>query len=794
MLASALVFMIAARADDVPSIVGRSDISIGQPNIQPTQAMPLGNGRLGAAVWAADGLTLQLNRIDTLPYRRSPGRISIPTLRALIADRAFHGRVDLYNGVIEEHGGGIDMRLFIDSERDRVVIDLAGLPTDAEQRVRLALWEPRKPIASADNDRAWLAETWRDDELPGASGRTFGSLAAISATGRDVHAHIVDTRTVELSARPDTQGKLRIVIAAPSYNGNTSAAVLSRETLEAPIRQNANANAWHDFWHRAHLITAESADGIARYAETLRTLYLYAAFAYNGGTIPGSQAGGADLFSAAGDEHSWDPAAFWVWNLRTQVAAHLAAGVPELNEPFFALYRDNLAAIQRWTHDHMDGRAGICVPETMRFNGVGIEYENDHLRPLPIITHSCDVHWSSTSNARTLTTGAEIGLWVWRTYRQTGDRAFLERNYPLMAEAARFLRAYQSPDANGLLHTSPSNAHETQHDVTDPATDIAAIRTLYPTVIRAARELHRDADFAHELEIALTKTPELPQMSSPARGDVPAGTVFAASYDTTAPYRNAENIGLEAVWPYELIGPASPLFNIARRTYALRPFRYLAGWSNDPVQAARLGLGADVSDALYNLIQYYQIYPNGFGDLGFGIPDFSFEQAGVTALTLSETLVQEQGDIVYVGAAIPPHWNESGSVAIAARGSIDVDAVDGKLARFTVHSGDRTAMHFVTPWADKTLRVTRDGKPPISVTGGDFALTFDKSSTYHVEPIDALQSAMFATSSEATVKQLDRAAIGLGPPCCAPPAQYDVHDDIVYGQRAPSPTASAPHN
>ncbi len=516
---SAILFGAAAHADDVPSIVARSDILIGQPNIQPTQAMPLGNGRLGAAVWAADGFTLQLNRIDTLPYRRSPGRVSIPTLRAMTADRTFHGRVDLYNGVIEEHGGGIDLRIFIDSERDRVVLDLAGLPPDTGQRVRLALWEPRTPAAGVDNDRAWLAETWRDDELPGASGRAFGSLAAIGAIGRDVRVRIVDARTIELNARPDAQGKLRIVIAAPGYDGSASAATLSRAALDAPINENASANAWHDFWHRMHLIRAESEDGVARYAETLRTLYLYAAFAHNGGEIPGSQAGGADLFSAAGDEHSWDPAAFWVWNLRTQVAVHLAAGVPEFNEPFFALYRGNLGEMQRWTRDHMGGRAGICVPETMRFNGVGIEYESDHLRPLPIITHSCDLHWSSTSNARTLTTGAEIGLWVWRTYRQTGDRAFLERNYPLMAKAARFLRAYQKPDANGLLHTSPSNAHETQHDVTDPATDTAAIRTLYPAVIQAARELHRDADFARELEGALAKTPELPQMSAPARGE-----------------------------------------------------------------------------------------------------------------------------------------------------------------------------------------------------------------------------------------------------------------------------------
>ncbi len=776
----ALSFSTAAQAaDDIASIVGRSDILIGQPNIQPSEAMPLGNGRLGVAVWAADGLTLQLNRIDTLPYRRSPGKITIPTLRPLVADRNFSGHVDLYDGALEEHGGGISLRMFVDRERDRVVIDLSGLP-DTEQRVLLSLWEPRKPTAGANAYSAWLAESWRDDELPGASGRRFGSLAAIRALGREARARVVDPRTVEVTARPDVQGKLRIIVAAPAYD---DAPKTIRENLDAPIHENASSDAWHNFWHRAHLIRAESTDGVARYAETLRTLYLYAAQAHNGGAIPGSQAGGADLFSAAGDEHSWDPVTFWVWNLRTQVAVHLAAGVPELNAPFFALYRDNLDAIARWTRDHMDGRPGICVPETMRFNGNGIEYESDHLRAFPIVTHSCDLHWSSTSNARTLSTGAEIGLWIWRTYRQTGDRSFLERNYPLMTEAARFLLAYQREGADGLLHTSPSNAHETQHDVTDPATDIAAIRTLYPVVIEAAHLLHRDSELSARLAAALARTPQLPQMSSNL------GPVLAASYETTAPYRNAENIGLEAVWPYELIGRDSPDFDTAVRTYSSRPFRHLAGWSNDPVQAARIGAGDEAARDLRELIQYYQIYPNGFGDLGFGIPDFSFEQAGVTALTLSEMLVQEDGDIIRVGAAIPTHWTMRGTVALAARGSVETEIVDGRLARFTVHTGDRDAMRFATPWAGKTIRIVRDGKPESTVQGGAMTLTLEKSATYRLEPTDAPPSPVFTFESSATVKSLERASVGLGPPCCAPPPQYDVRQDIQYGQRAPSPAS-----
>lgn len=54
---------------DAAGVVGRSDIVLQVPNRQAREAMPLGNGRLGIAVWFANSLTAQLNRADTLPGR-----------------------------------------------------------------------------------------------------------------------------------------------------------------------------------------------------------------------------------------------------------------------------------------------------------------------------------------------------------------------------------------------------------------------------------------------------------------------------------------------------------------------------------------------------------------------------------------------------------------------------------------------------------------------------------------------------------------------------------------------------
>lgn len=227
-------------------------------------------------------------------------------------------------------------------------------------------------------------------------------------------------------------------------------------------------NWWHGFWRRAHIIKVSSRDGVGDYMENLRTIYLFSAAAEGSGDYPGSQAGVADLFSAAGDQHQWDPSAFWHWNLRMQVAANLGAGLPELNAPYFHLYRSNLGNIANWTKEHMRGAPGICVPETMRFNGAGIEYESSSHKTHQVSGWNCDLASAPFYNARTLSTGAEVSLWIWQQYLITGDRAFLRENFSVMANSARFLLSYEKSGPDGLLHTSPSNAHETQWDTADP--------------------------------------------------------------------------------------------------------------------------------------------------------------------------------------------------------------------------------------------------------------------------------------------------------------------------------------
>ena len=737
---------------DTPNVIGRSDIVLGRPNLESGEAMPLGNGRLGVAVWSAEGFTAQLNRNDTLPDRLSAGQVAIPGLSALTRGKDYSGRLDLYRGEFREQGGGIKATVYVEPHHDTLVVDVTGANPNDQQTAVLKLWDPRSAKAAVKGRSGFLAESWMDNKNPGASARAFGSLSAITAEGRDVSAAVTGPLTVTISFKPNADGHFRVIAAAPHYDGTGNVDDIASRGV-SPESDAAHLSWWNDFWSRAAVIKITSKDGAGEYMENLRNLYLFVAAIEKGLEYPGSQAGIADMISAAQDEHRWDPSAFWHWNLRMQVAANIGAGLPELNDTYFNLYRGNLTNIESWTREHMKGLPGICVPETMRFNGPGIEYESSW-KPAAI-GRNCDADFKPYYNARTISTGAEVSLWVWQQYLATGDRAFLAQNYPLMAASARFLLAYQKEGPDGQLHTSPANAHETQWDVTDPITNLAAIQALYPATIEAANVLGKDPDLIRQLRAALPRNPPLPrtQPGGPrtlltASADAEGSDVIAESYQPGAEDHNIENLGLEPVWPYDILGDTSPLFPLAQRTYAHRPNTSAVDWSFDPIQAARLGLGSEVASTLITTTQKFQGFVNGMAKWEPTAHEFYVEQTGVVADALQEALVQDYDAVIRVGPAIPPGWDFDGSVYVRGKTKVDVQTRDGAVVSLVIESGLDQPLKIRNPWANKPVDVVaaKTGKKLVSEAAGpviEFAAIAGES--YSVEQHSATANERIST-------------------------------------------------
>ena len=540
---------------------------------------------------------------------------------------------------------------------------------------------------------------------------------------------------------------------------------------------------WHDHWTRVGLIKLSSEDGVADYMENIRTIFLYVQAASERARFPGSQAGVSSLFNFTRDNQQWGGGHFWFWNLRMHIAANLGAGATDLNAPYFRLYRENLDSLRTWTRERMNGRPGICVPETMRFDGTGWYLAGGSTET----NDACDASGAPSYNKRTLTTGAAIGTWVWRQYLATDDRAFLRANYPLIAEAARFLLAYAVVGADGKLHTFPSNAHESQWDVHDPITDITAMKALFPIAIEAATELGVDGELVAQLREAIPRIPDFPRTDrathtqlKTAADDGDGNTVLGFSSDPTAPFRNSENLDLEPVWPYNLIGDTSPLFDLARLTYTNRRNRNSNSWTYDPVHAARLGLAAEVAERLRASTSSFQIYPSGLAAWNPGRPEEPYdEHAGVTALAINESLVQDFDGILRIAPAVPPGWDAEGTVFIQHRSKVHVQVQDGVLTTVAIESGSDHAMRIRSPWPGAPVEVV-DGRRPDRVivpatSAATFTLDAERGGTYLVQrpsaPTAALPHAAVTGTPATQARNLagSAAQIGLHPPGWEPP-------------------------
>ncbi len=119
------------------------------------------------------------------------------------------------------------------------------------------------------------------------------------------------------------------------------------------------------------------------------------------------------------------------------------------------------------------------------------------------------------------TGGIWIGSHLWTRYHFTGDREFLrQRAYPTLKEAAEFFLDYlvEEPKHGWLVtgpSTSPENAFITPNgqgacsESMGPTCDIVLVRDLFAMCIEASRALGVDDDFRARLEAALRKLPPL---------------------------------------------------------------------------------------------------------------------------------------------------------------------------------------------------------------------------------------------------------------------------------------------
>lgn len=728
---------------DPAGLVSRSDLVQEGPAWRAFQAMPLGNGTLGAAVWAENGYSAQLNRVDTFPDLKSAGRLVVPGLDPLMRAADYSGRLSLYDGQVVQRGGGMSARSYVRADADQFVLEVTGADPARVQTADLKLWAGRTPTASAAKAVAVLAETFKD----AASGSTTGAVAAMTAHARGVSASVVDPLTVRLTFRPNPDGTFRLVVGVPSYTGGEVAPAAQQAVAGASDPRRDHTDWWHAFWAKAAPLKITSADGSGEYVENLRTLQLYTMAASMRSAVPSTHGAVVRMFSSAKDQADWAQDSYWHFNLRMLVSANLGAGIADLNAPYFRFYLDRAAQMKEWTRTHWLGAKGTCVPEFLRYDGTA---------------DGCDNTTEPSWVKRILSTGPELVNNIWQQYRYTGDRALLERGYPLMRDVAEFYLSVLRPGSDGYLHLEHVNALEVQWDTTDPTPDVAAMKVIFPIVADLA-DSHHDSALAGRLREALTK---LPPFRTIERG----GEQVLAWSGTDEEARSTQNPEMEALWPWGLFDETSDLL---QATYRQRVYPQDKDWGMDSTWAARLGQADEVKRLLLKGIQDFQIFPNGFtvhrtGREAVRQQSFYNEWGGVLTTGLQEALVQSYDGVVQVAPAWPADWDVAGSVQIEGGHRISTEVEDGLPKLVGIQAGGEESLQFRNPWPGQQFRVVdeRTGRTVVApTTAGIVTVPVLPSHSYVVErtavPVSSFDFAPLTGQPADAVKTVGTRMLGV---------------------------------
>lgn len=712
---------------DAGAVISRSDLVLEDPSWREEQAMPLGNGTLGAAVWARDGFTAQLNRIDAFPDLKAAGRLVVPGLLSMATARDYAGRLDLRDAELDQRGGGISARAYVRADRDQLVLEVEGAPAGKRQSAELTLWEGRRPTTWAGGDSAALAETFTDAR----SGLTSGAVAALTADGRDVTASVVDGDTVRLDFTPNRDGSFRIVVGVPSYGGGdvaaASRAALSGTNGARPLDR-AHRAWWHDFWGRqAAPLRIDSRDGSGEYMEALRAQQLYTTAATMRGAVPTGQAGAANVL------YPWKDGAvsastWFHFNLRQGTFANLGAGTAAFNLPYLRLYIDRLDRLRAATRATWPGAAGTCLPELIRFDG---------------FADGCLVDAAPTWTNRILTGGLEVSRTLYETARHSGDAALLERGWPLMRDVADFYLSLLREGPDGRLHLEHVNSFETQWDTTDPTTDVAGMRVMFPLFARLADE-RGERDLAARLRAAAAKLPELPTTTR-------NGEQVLAWSATDEPAKNTQNTDIEPLLPWGLLGADSELM---QATFRQRVFPLTREWSEDPIWAARLGQ----ADAMVALLEQgtrdLQKYPNGFTVHGKN-DDPSAQRNmysswnGIVAGALQEALVQDYDGTIRVATAWPHAWSAAGTVVVGGAHRVSTEVRGGIPAYVGIEAGSSETVRIANPWPGRRCASSRRAEAGAAASAASAAAAAASAASAAATAVAAATAAGAIASSPA---------------------------------------------
>jgi len=320
--------------------------------------------------------------------------------------------------------------------------------------------------------------------------------------------------------------------------------------------------------------------------------------------------------------------------------------------------------------------------------------------------------------------GAWVSQHLWYRYLYTGDQDYLKSIYPVMREAAMFFNDFLIEEPNlGWLVVTPSNSPENTHGGSGKRATITAGATcdnqllfdLFSNVITASELLGIDREFADTLKM---KRAKLPPMQIGQHNQLQEWL-----YDWDSPDDKHRHVShLYGLYPSNQISPfRTP--ELAEGSKNVLEYRGdpATGWSMGWKVClwARL-LDGDhayklLTDQL-DLVTVDQQRKGGtYTNLLDAHPPFQIDgNFGCTA-GIAEMFVQSHDGFIYLLPALPSVWPNGKMKGLVALGGfvIDMDWKNGKVTRLKIHSryGENCRLRLSVPLKGNGIKPAKDENP-----------------------------------------------------------------------------------
>ncbi|GIV18779.1 MAG: hypothetical protein KatS3mg023_0530 [Armatimonadota bacterium] len=720
-------------SDDPLSYLQRCNVVWDTPSADSSGSMPLGNGDTGINVWVEPNgdLVFYLSKTDAwseINRLLKLGRVRVTLSPSLLRDGGFFRQeLRLLQGEVMIQAGNPDkpttLRVWVDAYRPVVWVDIDS-PEPVHVRAQLEIWRtssrrlegrelfsayglmdaPFPVVEHADtvledqqdrivwfhrNPTSIFEQTLRHQELQSWIGkqpdpllhRTFGGM--IRARG------MIQEGAYSLrSAQPARRFSIAIhVLTAQTDTVEEWLERLEAQAAKAEAVSRTQARAahqrwWQNFWRRSWIVVSGSPE-----AEKVTQGYALQRFInacagrgrypikFNGSIFTVDSREPDEHFDA--DYRRWG-GEYWFQNTRLPYWSMIPAGDWEMMLPLFRMYLDALPLAKERTRLYFR-HEGAYFPETMTFWGTYANCNYGWNREGKPVSHIDNpyIRYYYSCNLELLTLALEY-------FFHTGDKRFLnETLLPLADAVIGFYDRHFPRDETGKLLLKPAQSLETYPDVVDPLPDIAGLRWTLEGLLRLPLGREK-TDQRNRWQRLLGQLPSLPV------GTEGGETFLLPARQILAQPINSEDPELYAVFPYRLYGVGKPDIEVARNTYARRPYKGNEGWRQDPIWAAMLGLA---EEAKQMVAQRFATRHPGSRFPAFWGPNYDWipdqDHGGVGMIALQAMLLQTDGERILLFPAWSKRWDVS--FRLHAPGKTVVEGVwrEGKLQSLKVTPAHR---------------------------------------------------------------------------------------------------------